>query len=162
MNIGEFNLKNGRLLGWIATHTIDLPRLGLRSVESENDQAPVYEILAQNVSNRWVQIGALWEATSNKTGEVFLQGNIDDPSMPEPLPVALFGTREEGYHVAWRRPKRRDDFAPVTRTNGDGYRDEPRRSNGSSGGMGESTAGDNGDYIGGETSQMLDDEIPFN
>jgi len=159
MNIGEFNLKNGRLLGWIATHTIDLPRLGLRSVESENDQAPVYEILAQNVSNRWVQIGALWEATSNKTGEIFLQGNIDDPSMPEPLPIALFGTREEGFNVAWRRPKRRDDFAPVTRSNGDGYRDERPRSGG---GMGESTAGDNGDYIGGETSQMLDDEIPFN
>ncbi len=69
MNIGEFKLSNGRLLGSIATRTIDLPRLGLRPVESANDKAPLYEIVALNVGNRWVQVGALWEAVvKNTTG----------------------------------------------------------------------------------------------
>lgn len=101
MNIGEFQLRNGRLMGSIATRTIDLPHLGLRPIESENDRAPIYEIVALNVGNRWVQIGALWEAVArNTTGEAFLQGSIDDPSLPEPLPIALFGTEQEGLRVA--------------------------------------------------------------
>src|SRR3546814_16332972 len=95
MNIGEFSNNNGRLMGSIATRTIDLPRLGLRPVESDPERAPAYEIVALNVGNRWVQLGALWAAVSkNTTGEVFLQGSIDDPSLPEPLPKALFGTTE--------------------------------------------------------------------
>ena len=117
MNIGEFNIRNGRLLGSIATRTIDLPRLGLRPVESDNDRAPVFEIIALNVGNRWVQVGALWEAVAkHTTGEVFLQGSIDDPGLAEPLPIALFGSDEDGYRVAWRRPQRRDDFGPAIRS----------------------------------------------
>ena len=41
MNIGEIRLVNDRLTGSIATRTIDLPRIGLRPVESENPKAPV-------------------------------------------------------------------------------------------------------------------------
>lgn len=159
MNIGEFRNVNGRLLGSIATRTIDLPRLGLREVESTNDRAPVYEILALNVGNRWVQIGALWEAVAkNTTGEVFLQGSIDDPSLPEPLPIALFGSDEEGFRVAWRRPQPRDAFAPLNRGG-------PRRDDegAASGGFGDSTAGADGVMMGGAlgAGTELDDEIPF-
>ena len=103
MNIGEFKLNKGRILGWIATRTIDLPKLALRPVESENELAPAYEIIAPNVGGRVVQVGALWEAVAKRTGEVFYQGNVDDPSMPEALPIALFGSIEEGFRVAWRR-----------------------------------------------------------
>lgn len=153
MNIGEFKLSNGRLLGSIATRTIDLPRLGLRPVESDNDRAPAFEIVALNVGNRWVQVGALWEATSNSTGEVFLQGSIDDPSLPEPLPIALFGSQDDGMRVAWRRPQRRDDFGPVVRNGrgmdgGDGQ-----------GGFGDSTAGSGGELMG--QDQLEGDHIPF-
>lgn len=153
MNIGEFKLSNGRLLGSIATRLIDLPRLGLRPVESDNERAPAYEIVALNVGNRWVQVGALWNATSNSSGEFFLQGSIEDPSLAEPLPIALFGTPEEGMRVAWRRPQRRDDFGPVTRmsrgeTAGPGQ-----------GGFGDSTAGPGGTLIGQEP--LVDDQIPF-
>src|SRR3546814_13257562 len=96
MNIGEFSNNNGRLMGSIATRTIDLPRLGLRPVESDHERAPAYEIVALNVGNRWVQLGALWEAVAkNTTGEAFLQGSIDDPSLPEPLPIALFGSERD-------------------------------------------------------------------
>jgi uncharacterized protein (DUF736 family) len=154
MNIGEFKLSNGRLLGSIATRTIDLPRLCLRPVESDNDKAPIYEIVALNVGNRWVQVGALWEAVAkNTTGEVFLQGSIDDPSLPEPLPVALFGTPEEGMRVAWRRPQRRDDFGPAIRTSRRDYAAEQQD------GFGDSTAGDDGALVG--AGAPVDDEIPF-
>ncbi|CAN5495591.1 hypothetical protein BH10PSE12_BH10PSE12_07770 [soil metagenome] len=154
MNIGEFKLSNGRLLGSIATHTIDLPRLGLRPVESNNDRAPVFEIVALNVGNRWVQVGALWEAVAkNTTGEVFLQGSIDDPSLPEPLPIALFGNEQEGMRVAWRRPQRRDDFGPAVRTERRDYGGDEQ------GGFGGSTAGQDGALMGAEAP--LDEEIPF-
>lgn len=153
MNIGEFNVRNGRLLGSIATRTIDLPRLGLRRVESDNDRAPVYEIVALNVGNRWVQLGALWEAVAkHTTGEVFYQGSIDDPSLPEPLPIALFGNDEDGYRVAWRRPQRRDDFGPAVRSARRDYAGDEQ------GGFGDSTAGNDAALT---NDQPVDDEIPF-
>lgn len=117
MNIGEFKNVNGQLLGSIATREIDLPRLGLRPVESNSDRAPTFEIVALNPGKRWVQIGALWEATSNATGESFYQGRIDDPSLAGPLPVALFGNDEEGFRVVWTRsrPNNRDGFGTSQR-----------------------------------------------
>ena len=154
MNIGEFKQSNGRLMGSIATRTIDLPRLGLRPVESSNDRAPVFEVVALNVGNRWVQIGALWEAIAkHTTGEVFFQGTIDDPSLAEPLPIALFGNADEGYRVAWRRPQRRDDFGTSVR----GTR--PDEAPAGQSGFGESTAGGDGALIG--AGSVLDDDVPF-
>jgi len=154
MNIGEFKLSNGRLLGSIATRTIDLPRLGLRPVESDNDKAPVFEIVALNVGNRWVQVGALWEAVAkNTTGEIFLQGAIDDPSLPEPLPIALFGNEQEGMRVAWRRPQRRDDFGPAIRTSRRDYAEEQQS------GFGDSTASGDGALM--DAGAPGEDEIPF-
>lgn len=162
MNIGEFRNEGGRLVGSIATHTIDLPRIGLRPVESQNEKAPVYEVVALNVGRRWVQIGAVWEASANATGELFLQGSLDDPSLPEPLPIALFGTLEEGYRVAWRRQQWRDDFGSSVRG--------PRRGEGGgamsgsgapAGGFGESTAGADGALIGAGAGADLDEDIPF-
>jgi uncharacterized protein (DUF736 family) len=153
MNIGEFKLSDGRLLGSIATRTIDLPRLGLRPVESNNDKAPLYEIVALNVGNRWVQVGALWEAVArNTTGETFLQGSIDDPSLAEPLPIALFGNDTEGMRVAWRRPQRRDDFGLAIRGGRNDSQPEPA-------GFGDSTAGNDGQLMGG--SAPFDDEVPY-
>ena len=134
MNIGSFALKNGQIIGSIATATIDLHRLGLRPVDSSNDKAPFYEIMAWN-GKRWAQIGALWEATSNSTGEVFYQGRLDDPSLPEPLQVMLFGDVEEGFRVVWNRP------APV-RQNMDGTRQSRRRQRDDS--FGEGNATENG------------------
>lgn len=155
MNIGEFNNRGGRLMGSIATRTIDLPRLGLRPVESDNDRAPVYEIVALNVGNRWVQVGALWEAVAkHTTGEVFLQGSIDDPSLPEPLPIALFGTEDDGYRVAWRRPQRRDDFGPAIRGSRRDYAEGEQ-----AGGFGDSTAGSDGALVGADSE--VDDDVPF-
>lgn len=154
MNIGEFKQSNGRILGWIATRTIDLPKLGLRPVESTNDRAPLFEIVALNVGGRWVQVGALWEAIAkNSTGETFLQGTIDDPSLPEPLPIALFGSDADGFRAAWRRPQRRDDFGSAVRSGRREYASP------SEGGFGESTAGPDGSLAG--SGGDVNEEIPF-
>lgn len=105
MNIGEVKSVRGQLIGSIATMTIDLPRIGFKPVDSNNDKAPVFDIIALNVAKRWVRVGALWEAVANGTGEVFLQGYIEDPSLPQRLPIACFGSDEEGYRIAWNRPR---------------------------------------------------------
>lgn len=107
MNIGEFNrAQNGDLIGSIASFTIDLPRLGLRPVRSDNERAPAFEIMALNVARRWVQVGALWEQVSNTTQETFFQGRLEDPSFAEPLPIMLFGDDVDGFRVVWNRPDR--------------------------------------------------------
>jgi uncharacterized protein (DUF736 family) len=116
MNIGSFKSVNGQLLGSVATATIDLARLGLRPVESNNERAPAFEIMVLNVAKRWVQIGALWEMTSNSSGESFYQGKLDDPSLPEPLQIMLFGDAEEGYRVVWNRPTARRENLDGSRT----------------------------------------------
>ena len=154
MNIGEIRNVNDRLTGSIATRTIDLPRIGLRKVESMNPRAPVYEVLALNVARRWVQVGALWEAASKKTGEVFLAGNIDDPSLPEPLPVALFPSEAGGYTIAWRRETVRAEFGGGFGASTRSYDEQPQDR-----GFGESTAGSNGALMG--AGADLDDEVPF-
>ena len=147
------------MMGWIATRTIDLPKLGLRPVESQNELAPAYEILALNVGDRWVQVGALWEAIAKKTGEVFLQGNVDDPCMPEALPIALFGNDAEGYRVAWRRQDQRDDFGPAVRSPRDNAPSGSGR--GDDYGFGDSTADANGELSSQGAAADLDDEVQF-
>ncbi|NKJ00419.1 DUF736 domain-containing protein [Novosphingobium sp. SG707] len=148
MNIGEVSLQHGRLMGRIATRTIDLPRIGLRPVESQNPRAPRYEVVALNVARRWVQIGALWEAETKKTGEVFLAGNIDDPSLPEPLPVALFRNENGGYAIAWRRDTLRSDAGGsgfgTSNYDMQGGDAGGRYEGGADNGFGDSTAGPDG------------------
>lgn len=122
MNIGSFKVSKGQLIGSVATATIDLKPLGLSKVESTNDRAPAFEIMVLNVAKRWVQIGALWEMSSNSTGETFYQGKLDDPSLPEPLQIMLFGDVEDGYRVVWNR-------AAPRRENLDGSRQKRRDRN---------------------------------
>lgn len=162
MNIGEIVVVNGRLEGRIATRTIDLPRIGLRKVESMNERAPVYEILTLNVAKRWVQIGALWEAAMKRTGEVFLAGNIDDPSLPEPLPIALFPNQEGGYSIAWRRDTVRSDLGGSGFANAASFGGQRAPEDLGDGGFGGSTAGANGELTGqGAEGELEDDRVPF-
>ena len=149
MNIGEFK-KNARgtFVGYIATATIDLPRLALLPVESNNSSAPALEIVTRSPSGRTVQVGALWEASARETGETFYQGHVEDPSLPNKLYIAMFGSGsdEEGYRVAWNRPKPQAER--------DGQRGNRRTAEGA-GGFGESTAGADGRLA------TVDDEIPL-
>lgn len=109
MNIGEIRKNaNGQLIGSVETLTITRT-IGLRPVTSSNPRAPRYEIVALNDQRRWVIVGALFELSSNSTGESFYQGKIDDPSMAQPLCIAAFPREDGTMAVAWQRPRRRDN-----------------------------------------------------
>ncbi|MBK8631951.1 MAG: DUF736 family protein [Sphingomonadales bacterium] len=108
MNIGtgERNMS-GQLIGSIAT-------IGLCSDDrpaprhQQQPQGPMLDIVALNAQRQWVVVGALFELAMNATGEVFHQGKIDDPSMDQPLYIAMFAKGDGEYAIAWQRPKRRN------------------------------------------------------
>jgi uncharacterized protein (DUF736 family) len=113
MNIGTIRAnERGHLTGSIATIAVAMSFV-LRPLESSNAKAPRYEICTRNPAGAHVQVGALWEQTSKATGECFLQGRIDDPSMDRPLAISAFRQSDGSYNVAWLRPRRgsSDPFA---------------------------------------------------
>lgn len=145
MNIGEIRKNaNGQLIGSVETLTITRT-IGLRPVTSSNPRAPRYEIVALNDQRRWVIVGALFELSSNSTGESFYQGKIDDPSMAQPLYIAAFPREDGTMAVAWQRPRRRNtqlgsseygesDMFPADDTGGDRSQEQ------AGDGLGDSTA----------------------
>ena len=113
MNIGTIRAnERGHLTGSIATLAVAMT-FALRPIEASNPKAPRYEICTRNPAGVHVQVGALWEQTSKATGECFLQGRIDDPSMSRPLAISAFRQTDGSYNVAWLRPRRgsADPFA---------------------------------------------------
>lgn len=108
MNIGTLKRNdNGIYMGRITTITI-AATIALREVRSNNDKAPAYDVMALAADRRsWVKVGAVWEYTSNETGEAFLSGRIDDPSLDKPLDLAMFGQEDGSFNVAWKRPQRK-------------------------------------------------------
>ena len=90
MNIGSIKQNDaGIFVGKIATLTIAMT-MALREVQSSNPKAPKYEVLALSASRAWVRVGALFELFSNGTGESFLNGKIEDPSLAAPLFISAF------------------------------------------------------------------------
>jgi uncharacterized protein (DUF736 family) len=111
MNIGSIKQNDaGIYVGKIATLTIAMV-IALRAVQSANPKAPKFEVLALSASRAWVQVGALFELASNSTGEAFLNGKIEDPSLSAPLYVSAFRQDDGSYNVVWSRPTRRRDLA---------------------------------------------------
>ena len=98
------------VVGKIATLTIAMT-IALREVHSANPKAPKYEVLALSASRAWVHVGALFELFSNGTGEAFLNGKIEDPSLAAPLYISAFRQEDGSYNVVWSRPTRRRDLA---------------------------------------------------
>ena len=87
---------------------------------------------------------------------MFLAGNIDDPSLPEPLPIALFPADHGGYMVAWRRDTMRSDFGGGMGASIGRYDD---RGPGDQVGFGDSTVGAGVERSGSDTS--FEEEDPF-
>jgi len=146
MNIGTLKRNtDGLFTGRIATITFTAT-IALSEVRSHNDKAPAYDVMALAADRRsWVKVGAVWEYTSNETGEAFLSGRIDDPSLDKPLDVAIFGQQDGSFNVAWRRPQRKR--AALTANEGElpplepATDDSPSHPGADSGdGLGESTA----------------------
>ena len=149
MNIGSIKPNDqGILIGRVQTMAF-VATIALQEVNSTNERAPAFDVLALAADRRsWVKVGAVWEYTSNETGECFLSGRIDDPSLDKPIDVALFRQNDDSYNVAWRRPQRKrtlpgmasegeDPLPPLNATGG-----EPEQAGSTTGGdgLGESTA----------------------
>ena len=106
MNIGEIKKNaSGQLIGRVATMSFNRT-VGFRPILSNNPKAPKFEIVALSDSRLWVVVGALFELASNKTGEIFYQGKIDDPDMAKPLYIAAFSRDDGSMAIAWQRPRR--------------------------------------------------------
>src|SRR6218665_2975085 len=104
MNIGSIKQNDaGIFVGKIATLAIAMT-IALREVHSANPKAPKYDVLALSASRSWVQVGALFELFSNGTGEAFLNGKIEDPSLAAPLYISAFRQEDGSYNVVWSRP----------------------------------------------------------
>ncbi len=140
MNIGTIKRNmNGQLIGQITTIALSLT-VGLRPVTSTNPKAPKFEIVALNASRQWTNVGALFELTMTATGESFYQGKIDDPSMAQPLYIALFAKGEGEYAVAWQRPRRRNSELGASDYREPGMFEDDEAEAGGGDGLGESTA----------------------
>lgn len=118
MNIGTLKISTeGVHIGRITTLTFSAT-VALRAFESTNERAPKFDLMALASDRRsWVKVGALWEYSSNETGECFLSGQIDDPSLTAPIAIALFRQNDGSFNVAWRRPKQKanlEGFAAET------------------------------------------------
>ena len=114
MNIGTLKKNEAGIhMGRITTLSIAV-FIALSPVNSTNEKAPAFDVLALAADKRsWVKVGALWSFNSNSTGEEFLSGRIDDPSMDKPIEVQLFRQDDGSYNVAWRRPVRRASLPSI-------------------------------------------------
>jgi uncharacterized protein (DUF736 family) len=122
-NIGELTKnENGFFMGAIDTLAVSMT-LALREVHNPNPNAPCYEIHARSAAGRWVKVGALWEQASRETGEAFLQGSIDDPSLDRTLYIACFMREDGSYAIAWSRLRRSRSELPAPANSGAGMDD---------------------------------------
>ncbi|MFZ2979997.1 MAG: DUF736 domain-containing protein [Sphingobium sp.] len=148
MNIGTISQNaSGTYAGKISTLTVAMI-IALRTVQSANPRAPKFEILALSAARQWVQVGALFELASNATGETFLNGKIEDPSLDKPLYISAFRQDDGSYNIVWSRPTRRRD-APTDSVGADdglpplpGSEEVPANTGAGTDGLGESSAND--------------------
>ncbi|MDA7787752.1 DUF736 domain-containing protein [Sphingomonadaceae bacterium] len=149
MNIGNLKANNdGVLMGRITTLNFSAV-IALREVQSSNERAPRFDMLALSANSKnWVKVGALWAYNSTGTGEEFLSGRIDDPSLATPLDVAMFRQEDGTYNASWRRPQTRRAVPDQQDDSGTpplpGAGEEDQVPAGSGDGLGESTAGTRG------------------
>ena len=145
MNIGTIQQNaSGTYTGKISTLTVAIV-IALRTVQSVNPRAPKFEILALSAARQWVQVGALFELSSNSTGETFLNGKIEDPSLASPLYVSAFRQTDGSYNLVWSRPttRRRDLASEVAAKSDDALPPLPGEEGGEpqvQDGLGESSA----------------------
>ena len=73
MNIGSIKPNDqGILIGRVQTMAF-VATIALQEVNSTNERAPAFDVLALAADRRsWGKVGAVWEYTSNETGECLL------------------------------------------------------------------------------------------
>ena len=101
MQIGNFTLsKDGGWIGSIRTLTLDAKLRIVPNDDRASEKAPAFRVLLGNT-----RIGDAWEArTTGDTSKTYLRLRLDDPSLLEPISVALFPTDEgDKARLVWNR-----------------------------------------------------------
>ena len=101
MNIGTFTLaKNGGWTGSIRTLTIDAKLRLVPNDNRENANAPAFRVFVGNS-----RIGDAWDTHSGGDHpKDYLRIKLDDPSLPEPMSLALFPSDDGGEaQLVWTR-----------------------------------------------------------
>jgi len=99
--IGTFTpTKDGGWSGTIRTLTIHVKARFVPNDNRDSDRAPDFRVL----SGRF-ELGAAWrERTSGENSREYLRVRLDDPSLPEPLSVAMFeSSGGESAQLMWSR-----------------------------------------------------------
>ncbi|MCK9549498.1 DUF736 family protein [Aquamicrobium sp.] len=107
----------------------------LASVTRTKERSPICEVMGLNPARDWARLGALFEQTAKKTGEIFYQGAITPPNTGgKRYYIALFRQPDGTFNVAYDEPKPRR--APISGMDMDGMDEgEPADD-----GLGQSTA----------------------
>ena len=157
MNIGSIKQnESGIFMGRISTLAVAMT-IALKPVHSTNPRAPRYEIHALTPGRTWVQVGALFELTSNNTGEAFLNGRIDDPSLSAPLQVSAFRQDDGSYNIVWQRVQKRRDVTSALGIKADEDPAPPFDADGSDAPAGTDDDAGAGDDGLGETTAPVED-----
>jgi len=100
MNIGKLmQQQDGSISGYICTLEVQVNFNLIKNPEKNGQtKGPDYLIMAGKVD-----LGACWENTSPKTGEVYYSLEMDDPSFPQKLKCAAFKNQDGSWRVVWDR-----------------------------------------------------------
>lgn len=99
--IGAFTpSRDGGWTGSIRTLTIDAKVRLVPNDDRTRENAPAFRVFVGNS-----RIGDAWEAaTQGDNPKNYLRLRLDDPSLPEPITVALFPSEEGGKaQLVWNR-----------------------------------------------------------
>lgn len=102
--IGAFTpSRDGGWTGFIRTLTIDAKVRLVPNDNRDRDGAPAFRVFVGNS-----RIGDAWEArTSSDNPRDYIRVRLDDPSLPEPITVALFPSAEgDRAQLVWNRRRR--------------------------------------------------------
>lgn len=105
MIIGNFkyNSQQNSYRGDVRTLMFGRSNVSLLAVRKVNDREPDYRVVEETEAGV-VEFGAAWKRRSDK-GQTFLSIVLDDPSLGQPLNVAMFDDRDGTATLVWTRPR---------------------------------------------------------
>jgi uncharacterized protein (DUF736 family) len=92
-NIGFLNAnERGSFIGKIETLAFTNV-VGLRPVQSNNPNAPKYDMMARSSANSWIKIGALFEQVARTSGKFSIRDASTIPAWPSRWTLPSSATR---------------------------------------------------------------------
>ena len=105
MIVGTFTkTETGSFEGQVETLSFSA-EMRIDPIEKTADRAPSYRVY---IAHSNVEIGAGWDAKSQRTGDPYISVKIDDPSFAYPMWAALTKA-DDGFTLRWSRPRRQVD-----------------------------------------------------